>query len=59
MKVHVVTKQFNSPWPEDISVEVVKVFKGTRIRAANQWAFAQEKACEEKYRFLVKTMELS
>lgn len=59
-KVHVVMKTYNSPYSEDI--EIVKVFKGTRKRAANKYAEEQEKASIEysspNYLCYVETWEV-
>lgn len=58
MQVHIVTKTLDSPWPEDICPEIVKVFKGSRIKAANAWAECQEKDCNSEYLFSVETWKV-
>lgn len=58
MKVHIVTKDCDSRWAEDRDMVIVKVFKGTRRRAAIKLA---EEAEEENpgYVFDVGTWEAS
>jgi len=56
--VNIVLRSLNSPYPEDIDTEVVRVFKGTRIRAANRWAEEQEKEGKREYLYRAETWKV-